>query len=136
MTWLLVRFGVRRSESLNQLTWIDTEAGGDLEQVMEAQVAPASLDLPQERPVDAATGSQGFLAEALGLSPAADALAKACGSWGDWLWHCQRNPIRPDYLCPERSRLMRLRPGTVPRYVGAAFAPCSTPTSTNKGTRT
>lgn len=49
---------------MNELAGIDAEASRDLEQVMEAQVAPAPIDLAQERPVDAGLMGQGFLAEA------------------------------------------------------------------------
>ena len=105
---------VRWPESLNQLAGIDVQASRQLEQVVQVQVTAAPLDLAKERPMDAATGGQGFLAEALGLSLGTDSFAKGTGGWGDGLGHDHPNPIRPDYPCPERSCPMCSCPGRVP----------------------
>ena len=105
---------IRWPESLNQLAGIDVQASRQLEQVVQVQVTAAPLDLAKERPMDAATGGQGFLAEALGLSLGTDSIAKGTGGWGDGLGHDHPNPIRPDYPCPERSCPMCSCPGRVP----------------------
>lgn len=105
---------VRVPEPLNQLGWIDAQAGGQLEEVVQVQVATAPLDLAEERPMDAAAGGQGFLAEALGLSLGTDSFAEDAGGWGYGIGHDHPNPIHPDYLRPERLCPMRPRPGMVP----------------------
>lgn len=45
-----------RREVANQLTSIDTERGGELEDVMQRQVPPAALHLADEGPVQAGPG--------------------------------------------------------------------------------
>jgi hypothetical protein len=99
---------------LHQLAGINAQAGSNLEQIVQAEVAPTALDLAEERPVDTALSGQGFLAQAEGFSVCADSFAKGSRGGGDWLWHDGANPIRPDYPCPERLHPMHLRPGTVP----------------------
>lgn len=88
-------------ESPNQLRRINPQSRCDLEQVVQAQVAPASLDLSEEGPVDAGLMGQGFLAEAQGFSTGADSFAEDTRSWGEWFCHRPANDIRPDCLCTE-----------------------------------
>ena len=104
---------IGRPETLNELAGIDVQASRQLEQVVEVQVAPAALDLAKECPVDAATGGEGFLAEALGLSLATDSFAKGWVAGEMGLGMAIPTPYVPT-PCPERSRPMRLRPGRVP----------------------
>jgi hypothetical protein len=70
---------------LHELAGIDAESVGDLEQVVQVEVAPAALDLAQEGPVDTAPCGQGFLAESQGFAVRTDALAEglSCRREGD-----------------------------------------------------
>jgi hypothetical protein len=79
---------------------VDAEAGGDLEEVVEVEVALSSLDLAEECPVDAGLGGEGLLAEAEGFALGADALSEVAGGGGEGFGH-RPKLIRPDCLCPE-----------------------------------
>jgi hypothetical protein len=92
---------------LDQLCWVNTQPGCHLEQVVQAQVAPASLDLSEEGPMDPGLMGQGFLAEAQGFATGADAFTEDAGGWGEWFCHSPPNDIRPDCLCTEQLRPMR-----------------------------
>jgi hypothetical protein len=49
---------------MDKLGGVHTQSRRQLEQVVQAQFAPASLDLSEESPVDAGLMGEGFLAEA------------------------------------------------------------------------
>lgn len=72
---------------MNQLGRVNAQPRCQLEQVVQAQVAPSSLDLPEECPVDAGLMGQGFLAELQGYAAGADAFAKRLSGWGEWFGH-------------------------------------------------
>jgi hypothetical protein len=80
--WLRLGFVGRRLEPLDEIAGIDTEALGDLEQVVQTQVASATLDLAEKGPVDTSLRREGFLAEAESLPPGTDSFAEGFGSWG------------------------------------------------------
>lgn len=71
-----------RLKSLHQLAGIDAETSGQLEQVMEVEVAPSTLDLSEEGPVDADLVGHRLLTEAENVPTVADSLAKDLGGWG------------------------------------------------------
>ncbi len=75
-------FVVRWLKSLHELGRIDAETPGDLEQIVQTDVAASALDLTQERPVDIAAMGQGFLTEIQGLAAFSDSLAKGAGGRG------------------------------------------------------
>ncbi len=84
---------------------------------MQAQVAPASLDLPEEGPVDAGLVGHGFLTKAQGFAVGTDAFAKGLSGGREWFCHSPANDIRPDCLCTEQLHPMRSRPDTVQPYI-------------------
>jgi hypothetical protein len=86
---------LRRLKSLHQLGRVDAETLGNLKQIVQVEVAPSPLDLTEEGPVDAASGRQGFLAQALSLTMCADPLAEDLCRWGDWLGHGKPSPYVP-----------------------------------------
>lgn len=113
---LLVEVVLGRAESPNELGGIGPEASRNLQQVVEVQVAAASLDLTEEGPVDPALMSQGLLAEAEGFSVCSDTLAESAGGRRDRVSH-RPNDIRLDCSCPEQPCPMRLCPApTGPCY--------------------
>jgi hypothetical protein len=73
---------VRRLQPLHQLARVHAESCGNLEQVVQAEIAPSALNLAQERPVDVAAFGECFLAEAQSIALIADALAQETGGWG------------------------------------------------------
>jgi len=77
----------RRFETLHELGGVNVEAGGDLQEVVEAEVALAALDLADEGPVQVGAVGEGFLAYAEAAPVALDALAEGAGGWGDGLGH-------------------------------------------------
>jgi hypothetical protein len=102
---------------LDEFCRVSPQPRRDLEQVVQAQVAPASLDLPEEGPVDTGLMGQSFLAEAQGFSVGSDAFAEDAGGWGEWFCHSPANDIHPDCLCTEQLCPMRKSPDMVPPYV-------------------
>jgi len=116
---LRLGFVVWRPESLDQLSWVNPQPRRQLEQVVQAQVAPAPLDLPEECPMDAGLMRQSFLAETQSFAAGADTFAEYLGGGGEWFDHSAANDIRPDCLCTEQLCPMCLRPGTVRPYVCA-----------------
>lgn len=103
----------RWQEPLDQLGRVNPQPRRQLEQVVQAQVAPASLDLSEEGPMDAGLVGQGFLAEAQGFAAGPNAFAERLGGRGEWFGHGPANDIRPDCLCLERLRPMLLHPDMV-----------------------
>ncbi|HEV7944022.1 MAG TPA: hypothetical protein VGP17_14630 [Solirubrobacteraceae bacterium] len=82
MAWLLLGFALWGLKSLHQLARVDIEALGDLEQVMQVEIAATALNLTEERPMDIAAGRQCFLAQAQGFPVFANALTKDLGCRG------------------------------------------------------
>jgi hypothetical protein len=74
--WLHLRFVVWRLKSLDEFRRVNPQPCCDLEQVVQAQVAPASLDLPEEGPVDAGLVGQRFLTQPQGFTAGTDAFAE------------------------------------------------------------
>jgi hypothetical protein len=68
-----VGFALWRMKSLDELRGIEVESSGQLEQVVQAEVALAALDLADKCPVQASAISERFLAQtelaAVGLDP-------------------------------------------------------------------
>lgn len=69
-------------ETLHELGRVDFEAGGELEEVVQVEVASASLDLSDECPVDVALVGECLLAETENLTARADALAESARGLG------------------------------------------------------
>lgn len=61
-----------RSEHAHQVAWVDPEPTRDLHNVVQRQVPLTTLHLTNERPVQAAGVSQGFLTESQLLPPRPD----------------------------------------------------------------
>ena len=66
-------------QSPHQLPSIHVEAAGDLQDVVEAEVALPTLDLPDVGPVQSCSFGQAFLAEPLRLPGSTNAVAKGPG---------------------------------------------------------
>ena len=80
----------RRDKAGDQLRWIDAEAGGDLEEVVEAEVALAALDLAEKGPVDVDLPGESLLAEAESLTADPHASTEFGRGWGDRGGHAAR----------------------------------------------
>jgi hypothetical protein len=94
---------------LHELGGIDTESSGDLQEVVEVEVALTALHLTEKGPVDADLMRHRLLRETESVTTGADPFAKDLRGWREWAGHDSK-PIRPDYLCPERSHPNCLRP--------------------------
>lgn len=80
--WLPRWSSVRRwRQAAYQLGRVDTQAGCQLEDVVQGQVATAALHLTDERPVQAAVVSQLFLALPQLMAAGPDALTKGSRRW-------------------------------------------------------
>lgn len=71
--WLLL---ARRPKPGDELAGIDPQSSRQLEDVVQRHVAPATLDLPKERPVQVTAGREPLLAQAQLLAPPAHACAE------------------------------------------------------------
>ena len=88
--------GSRRLQSFDELAGVDVEAGCELQQVVEVEVALAALDLAEEGPVDAAFGGEGFLAESERVAVSPDAFAELLRRRRD-RWRHRRSPYVPSF---------------------------------------
>ena len=80
---------------MNQLSRINPEASGNLEQIVQVQIAPSALDLAEKRPMDATAMCQGFLAQALRLAAGPDPGAQGGGGRRDRFCHGRARTYRP-----------------------------------------
>src|SRR3984885_252726 len=99
-----------RLQPVHELGRVDSQAPGDLQQVVQAEVAPAALDLPEERPMDGAPVGQRLLTEPEAFAPLAHAAAEQARGIGERLGHGMSTPSDSDCLCPEQIGLMHLSP--------------------------
>ncbi len=103
---------------------VHRQAISQLQQVMQAEVALAALDLADVGPVQSAVSGQLLLRDAAGVPSGAHALAQrlSCGrDWGrhEWLYDTEVMPLGPESRYPETSRLVTMRPVMVNPHLGA-----------------
>ena len=106
--------GASVPQTRHQHARVDVQRFGDLEDVVEREIALASLDLADEGPVHVAAVGQGFLAEAERLAMLAHTRTELTRGGRDWwlgsgAWH-ETNPIRPKTCNPETMYLMTMYP--------------------------
>jgi hypothetical protein len=61
---------------VDELTWIGAQASCDLQQVMQADVAPTPLDLTHKGPMEARPISQAFLTDTERIAASLDPLTE------------------------------------------------------------
>jgi len=94
---------------LHELGRINAESSGELQEVVEVEVALTALHLTEKGPVDADLMRHRLLRKTENVAAVADPFAEDLRGWREWAGHTAK-PIRPDYLCPERSRPNCLHP--------------------------
>jgi hypothetical protein len=102
------------AKAADQFARVDVERRGELQDVVERQVALAALDLADEGPVQVALVGECFLAETELLAAGSHASTELACCWrewwlGRWARHAP-NPTRPKSLHPETLRPNCLRP--------------------------
>jgi hypothetical protein len=80
-------------EALDEIGGVDVEALGDLEEVVEREVALAALDLAEERPVEIAARRGPFEGEAKFGAAGADSLTEDFGGLRAGLGHHPRRSM-------------------------------------------